>query len=104
METHTYIIINANVCVLLLLCRWRVEKLAESCDLIDGNGAALHAHAVRVKASDLRYRSEWGSLDLGRHRSHLGALGVQPMRGLQKGRLTPCCYVGRTEVRAKGQR
>jgi hypothetical protein len=26
------------------------------------------------------------------------------MEGLQKGRLTPCCYVGRTEVRAKGQR
>jgi hypothetical protein len=25
-----------------------VEKLAESCDLTDGNGAALHAHAVRV--------------------------------------------------------
>jgi hypothetical protein len=25
-------------------------------------------------------------------------------QGLQKGRLTPCCYVGRTEVRAKGQR
>jgi hypothetical protein len=25
-----------------------VEKVAESCDLIDGNGAALHAHAVRV--------------------------------------------------------
>jgi hypothetical protein len=29
---------------------------------------------------------------------------VQPMEGLQEGRLTPCCYVGRTEVRAKGQR
>jgi hypothetical protein len=26
----------------------RVEKLVESCDLTDGNGAALHAHAVRV--------------------------------------------------------
>jgi hypothetical protein len=26
----------------------RVEKLAESCDLTDGDGAALHAHAVRV--------------------------------------------------------
>jgi hypothetical protein len=46
---------------------WRVEKLAESCDLIDGNGAALHAHAVRVWTSDLRYRSEWGSLDLGKY-------------------------------------
>jgi hypothetical protein len=48
METHKYIRINANVCVLLLLYRWRVEKLAESYDLIDGNGTALHAHAVRV--------------------------------------------------------
>jgi hypothetical protein len=45
-----------------------------------------------------------GSLDLGRHRSRLGALGVQPMKWLQKGRWTPCCYVGRTEVRAEGQR
>jgi hypothetical protein len=40
---------------------------------------------------------------LGRHKSHLDALGVQPMKWLQKGRWTPCCYVGRTEVRAKGQ-
>jgi hypothetical protein len=28
-----------------------------------------------------------GSLDLGRHRSHLSALGVQPMEGLQKGQV-----------------
>jgi hypothetical protein len=49
------------------------------------------------------YRGEWGNLDLGRHKSHLGALGVQPVKWLQKGRWTPCCYVGRTEVRAKGQ-
>jgi hypothetical protein len=47
---------------------------------------------------------EWGSLDLIRHRSHLGARSVQAVDGLQKGRLTPCCYVGCTEVRAKGQR
>jgi hypothetical protein len=43
-------------------------------------------------------------VDLGRNRSHLGALGVQPIKGLQKGSLNPCCYVGRTGVRAKGQR
>jgi hypothetical protein len=52
------------------------------------------------------YRSEWGSLgldlDLGWRRGHLGALGVQPLRGLQKSGLTSCCYVGRTDVRAKG--
>jgi hypothetical protein len=81
-----------------------VEKLAGSCDLTGGNGAALRAHAVRAYGAELCYRSEWGSLDLGRHRSHLDAPGVQPMEGLQKDRLTPCCYVGRTEVRAKGQR
>jgi hypothetical protein len=58
---------------------WRPRRCgaAGSCDLTRGNEAALHAHAVRVYASDLCYRSEWGSLDLGRHRNHLGALGVQ---------------------------
>jgi hypothetical protein len=44
---------------------------------------------------------EWGSLDLVRHRSHLGARGVQRIKRLLKDRLTPCCYVGCTEVRAK---
>jgi hypothetical protein len=49
------------------------------------------------------YRSEWGSLglNLGWRRGHLGALGVQPLRGLQKSGLTSCCYVGCTDVRAK---
>jgi hypothetical protein len=73
-----------------------VEKLAESCNLTDGNGAALHAHAVRVWASDLRYRSEWVSLELGRHGSHLGARGVQPMK-----RLLPRCAAD--EMAAEGQ-
>jgi hypothetical protein len=64
---------------------WRPRRCgtAGSCDLTRGNGVALHAHAGFRPSLQKRV----GSLDLGRHRSHLGALGVQPMKRAAEGQV-----------------
>jgi hypothetical protein len=90
-----------------LFSQVRVGELAGSCDLTCGNKAALDAQALCVRLYQyvtFLLQERVGELDLVRHRSHLGARGVQAAEGLQKDRLTPCCYVGCIEVRAKGQR
>jgi hypothetical protein len=95
--TRTDISIHADVYTSRPL-QVRVVMLAESCDAT--SLAVTERHYTHMlcacRLHDLRYRSEWGSLDLGRLGSHLGARGVQPMK-----RLLPRCAAD--ERAAEGQ-
>jgi hypothetical protein len=80
--------------------------------------AALVATTSLAVAKSLARRTSWMRASLEPFRA-TGASGgawtwedgeatlvpevCRPLKGLQKGRLTPGCYVGRTEVHAKGQ-
>jgi hypothetical protein len=113
METHTNTSINANVCVLLLLCRceWRSWlKAATSLTVTERHfthmlcTCRLQTFVTGASGGAWTWEDMEATLvpEVCSRRKGCSR-GVQPMKGLQKGRVTPGCYVGRTQKRCASE-